>query len=122
MVTAGFHYNVVGQTGPIDWRSEVLNEAAKSALGLAYLMGALGTNNKHLVEVVDHREHGAAISRHLKLRSVASGRNGREGSTGWGRVPSWVWGGRCPWRASGGVDSLDRLPGDKTVPRAHAVL
>jgi hypothetical protein len=40
-IAAGFHYNVAGQSQPINIRDEVLNELAKSSLALAYLVGSL---------------------------------------------------------------------------------
>ena len=43
-VAFGFHYNIADQSTPINLRDEVLNEAAKSLLGLAYLVGALRVN------------------------------------------------------------------------------
>ena len=40
-IATGYHYNVAGQISPINVRDELLNEASKSALALAYLIGAL---------------------------------------------------------------------------------
>lgn len=40
-IATGFHYNVPGQTTPINVWDEIINEAAKTTLGLAYLVGAL---------------------------------------------------------------------------------
>lgn len=40
-IAAGFHSNVAGHANPINVRDEVLNEVAKSSLGLAYLVGSL---------------------------------------------------------------------------------
>jgi hypothetical protein len=40
-VLTGFHYNVPSQSSPINIWNEVLNESAKTTLGLAYLVGAL---------------------------------------------------------------------------------
>jgi hypothetical protein len=37
----GFHFNFDGQAGPVDIVSEVLNEGSKTALGIAFLAGAL---------------------------------------------------------------------------------
>jgi hypothetical protein len=46
-IAAGYHYNVAGQTAPINMRDEVLNEASKTALALAYLVGALRNQVGH---------------------------------------------------------------------------
>ena len=40
-IATGYHYNVAGQTSPIDIRDEALNEGGKAALALAYLVGAV---------------------------------------------------------------------------------
>ena len=40
-IATGYHYNVAGQTSPIDIRDEMLNEGGKAALALAYLIGAV---------------------------------------------------------------------------------
>lgn len=62
-IAAGFHYNVAGQAAPINVGSEVLNEVAKSSLGLAYLVGALRAKNENLVKVIVQRQRGSAIGR-----------------------------------------------------------
>ncbi len=45
-IAYGFHYNVPGQAAPIDIRSEILNESAKTSLALAYLVGALSVSQR----------------------------------------------------------------------------
>ncbi len=40
-VQQGFPYNRAGQTGPVQWWPEILNVSSKTALGVAYLMGAV---------------------------------------------------------------------------------
>jgi hypothetical protein len=46
-IASGYHYNVAGQTAPINVRDELLNEASKGALALAYLVGALMNQVAH---------------------------------------------------------------------------
>ena len=40
-IGTGYHYNVAGQSAPVDIRDEVLNEGGKAALAIAYLVGAV---------------------------------------------------------------------------------
>lgn len=42
-IAIGFQHNDPGQAGPVMWFPEVLNESSKTALGVAYLLGALRT-------------------------------------------------------------------------------
>jgi len=49
-VAAGFHSNAAGQSAPINVSDEILNDAGKTLLGLAYLVGALSTR-RHGVEL-----------------------------------------------------------------------
>lgn len=70
-IATGFHYNVAGQTTPINIRDEILNEAAKSTLGLAYLVGALRrSHQEELVEPLVDRDRRSGIGRRLQLARV----------------------------------------------------
>ncbi len=40
-IQQGFWYNWPGQPGPVQWEYELLNVGSKTALGVAYLLGAL---------------------------------------------------------------------------------
>ncbi len=40
-IATGFQHNDPGQPGPVMWLPEALNESSKTALGVAYLLGAL---------------------------------------------------------------------------------
>jgi hypothetical protein len=77
-IAFGFHYNVPGQTAPLNVRDEILNEVAKSSLGLAYLVGALRAKNENLVKVVVQRQRGSAVGRHLHLHGIGARGDGHE--------------------------------------------
>lgn len=65
----GFHSNIpVGR--PWDAWGEVWNEITKTALALAYLLGALNTKQKELVKTLVDRYGGGGISGRLKLDRV----------------------------------------------------
>ncbi|TMC05553.1 MAG: hypothetical protein E6J41_21715 [Chloroflexi bacterium] len=40
-VAQGLPYNFAGQTGPVQWWPELLNVGSKTALGVAYMLGAV---------------------------------------------------------------------------------
>jgi hypothetical protein len=69
-IAFGFHYNVAGQTTPINVRDEVLNEVAKSSLGLAFLVGSLHRDHEELVEPLVDRDGGTGIGGRLHLHRV----------------------------------------------------
>lgn len=74
-IATGFHYNVAGQASPINVRDEILNETAKSLLGLAYLVGALRTQEKELVKALVHGNRGRGVRRRLHLERISPGRD-----------------------------------------------
>jgi hypothetical protein len=67
-VALGFPYNWAGQTGPVRWWPEALNVGSKTALGVAYLLGALAPDRSGwrealvvrdlLLRVLPQRLHG----------------------------------------------------------------
>ena len=73
-IATGFHYNVAGQTTPISVPNEIINEAAKSTLGLAYLVGAIRSKPK-LEDLkrplVDRNGGRVGIRRRLQLHRVS---------------------------------------------------
>lgn len=72
-ILAGFHYNIPGQRGPINVGNELLNEAAKTSLGLAYLVGALRSKQKELVKTLIDRDRASGIRGYLHLDRVLPG-------------------------------------------------
>ena len=53
-VQQGFPYNHAGQTGPVQWWPEILNVSSKTALGVAYLTGAMAPESSGWRETFAH--------------------------------------------------------------------
>ena len=60
-IASGYHYNVAGQSAPINARDEILNEASKTALAVAYLVGALRAKPESLPHARVYREGRDAV-------------------------------------------------------------
>lgn len=70
-IATGFHYNVPGQLAPINVRDEIINEAAKTALAAAYLVGALrGVQKKNLMKHAIDGYRRSGIGRRLHLDRI----------------------------------------------------
>jgi hypothetical protein len=68
-IATGFQHNDPGQTGPVTWLPEALNVGSKSALGVAYLLGALRPERSGWGNalVLRHRLLGMAAERLQRL-------------------------------------------------------
>lgn len=51
-IEQGFWFNYVGQAGPVNWWFEGLNVGTKTALGVAYLLGALAPKRSGWTETL----------------------------------------------------------------------
>lgn len=78
-IATGFHHNDPGQAGQVMVWPEVLNEGSKTALGVAYLLGALRASPSQLVDLkrrLDQRERlWRRVHRGVQLHGVAAGRD-----------------------------------------------
>src|SRR5262249_50470 len=78
-VQQGYWYNWPGMTRPVMWEDEILNVGSQTALGMAYLGGALRPESlraqlEDLKRRFDHREGlRRSIHRPVKLDGVAAG-------------------------------------------------